>query len=96
MVKSCKICESTFLEEYGKIDSLMYVKCKECQFIFEPSKIDDADNLNEFYANFILDKDSEIKDIIYEFELRRIKKYKKGGLFLDFGGGIGGFAKKAD
>lgn len=100
---NCPLCGADDYQELDSERGLSVVKCKKCGLIYvNPRAKDSQENYfgdsTTFYneARLIFTgKKVHHRDKNYEYELKKIRKFKNGGALLDVGTNMGFFLRKA-
>ena len=100
---NCPFCDA---DNYVKLDEdkgLAVVRCNECKLIYTNPRAKDAQenyfgDADVFYEEARLifkGKKPHHRDRNYEYEIKRIKRFKRSGSLLDIGTNMGFFLRKA-
>lgn len=97
-ISTCPICKNRDVKSYFVVNGYKLIKCNNCQVIIteQATEVNDQEHNRLIYSlgyvkNYLAREKQLSKRFIKILHL--IEKYKKGGLLLDIGCGIGVFLK---
>ncbi len=99
---NCPLCDSSTFSIIGNERGLSVVRCKKCELIYTNPRAKNAQenyfgDADAFFSEARLifkGKKVHHRDRNYEYELKKIKKIKPEGAFLDIGTNMGFFLRK--
>ena len=100
---NCPLCDADDFEQLDEDKGLAVVRCKSCSLIYTNPRAKDAQenyfgDVDVFYEEARLifkGKKRHHRDRNYEYEIRKIKRFKSSGKLLDVGTNMGFFLRKA-
>lgn len=93
-VVKCKICDSMATSPFSNHLHLPYYHCNNCETVFNPEIVDNSEEFlgenQKYYFRY-----EKVREIMFGEEILRLRTFCPSGNFLDFGGGAGYLALKA-